>query len=103
MSIRRHVFTNALQAGLLLSLIVVVFLAARSFAPLQNGAAAVQRLVVAAVTTSTDFVWLDIILAGACLFILADRRRRARGRQASSQDAADLPTLSVSQWLSRQP
>lgn len=84
MSDKRHIFMKGLQAGLLLSLIVVVFLAARSFAPLQQGAAAVHRLVVAATATSNDFVGLGIILAGASLFVLSDRRRRARGRQASS-------------------
>jgi hypothetical protein len=84
MSGNRHIFLKGLQAGLLLSLIVVVFLAARSFAPLQQGAAAAHRLVIAATAASNDFVGLGIILAGAGLFVLSDRRRRARGRQASS-------------------
>lgn len=84
MSSKRHIFLKGLQAGLLLSLIVVVFFAGRSFAPLQQGAAALQRLAVAITTASSDFVGLGVILAGAGLFVLADRRRRARGRQASS-------------------
>lgn len=84
MSGKRHNFLKGLQAGLLLSLIVLVFFAARSFAPLQQAAGAVHRLVVAATVTSNDFVGLGVLCIGAGLFVLSDRRRRARGRQASS-------------------
>jgi hypothetical protein len=84
MSGKRHIFLKGLRAGLLLSLIVMVFFAARSFAPLQQGATAVHRLVIAASATSNEIIGFGIILAGAGLFVLSDRRRRARGRQASS-------------------
>jgi hypothetical protein len=84
MSGKRHMFGKGLQAGLLLSLLVIVFLAARTFVPLQQGAVALRRLAIAASMTSNDLIGLGLISAGAGLFVVSDRRRRARGRQASS-------------------
>ena len=52
--------------------------------PVQQGATAVDRLTGAFNEASDDFVGLGIILAGAGLLVLSDRRRRARGRQSSS-------------------
>jgi hypothetical protein len=61
-----------------------VFFALRALTPLQQAVAAVPRIVSVAATHSNDLLGLGIICVGAGLFVISDRRRRARGRQASS-------------------
>lgn len=84
MSAIRHVLLSGVLSGLLLSFMGLLLFAAWSSVPIQQGATAVDRLTGVASEASNDFVGLGIILAGAGLLILSDRRRRARGRQSSS-------------------
>jgi hypothetical protein len=84
MSGKRHVFWKGVLSGLLLSFVGLLLFAAWWFVPFQNGGAAVDRMIGGVSEAPNDFVGLGIILAGAGLLVLSDRRRRARGRQSSS-------------------
>lgn len=84
MSGTRRITSSAKYISVLLLLLVVAFVAMRLLAPLRQTIAAVPGIVTAATKNSNDLLGLGIICVGAGIFVMSDRRRRARGRQASS-------------------
>ena len=84
MTIQHGAFRSTLRASLLLLLLIGVCLVARTWKFAEPVLAASQRIVAVVITNSTDFFGLTLICIGAGIFVLSDRRRRARGRQAAS-------------------
>jgi hypothetical protein len=88
MSSPRAAIASGLRAGLLLSLIIGVFLVARGLGPWASPfgqiSAAVQRLISIAVSDTSEMGWLVLMCIASGILVLADRRRRAKVRQASS-------------------
>lgn len=76
--------SKGFQAVALLSLIVGAFILVRGATPFQQIATATRTLLTVASDNSNDLLGLSVICAGAAVFVMSDRRRRARGRQASS-------------------
>ena len=87
MSSSRAVTTSGLKASLLILLIIGVFLVGRTVAsgisPLAQIIVAMQRISAIAFSDSAELPWLVIVCIGAGLMVIADRRRRARVRQAA--------------------
>lgn len=81
---RQRTISKGIQAVILLSLAAVVFLIIRGVMPFQQIATASRTILAVATENSNDLLGLGVICAGAAVFVMSDRRRRARGRQASS-------------------
>jgi hypothetical protein len=81
---RQRTISKSIQAASLLSLITVVVLTIRGGTPFQQIATAIRTIFSVATVNSNDLLVLGVMCAGAGIFVTSHRRRRARGRQASS-------------------
>jgi hypothetical protein len=81
---RQRTISKSIQAASLLSLIAVVVLTISGVTPFQQIATAMRTIVSVATDNSNDLLVLGVMCAGAGIFVMSHRRRRARGRQASS-------------------
>jgi hypothetical protein len=79
---------SGLRATLLLLLMIGIFFGARSMiagaSPINQILVAVQRLFAIAVNDTSEMRWLVLLCLAAGLFVLSDRRRRGKVRQASA-------------------
>lgn len=81
---RQRTIYKGIQVVILSSLAAVLFLIMAGVIPFQQISIASRTILSIATSNSNDMLGLVVICAGAGLFVMSDRRRRARGRQASS-------------------
>jgi hypothetical protein len=65
-------------------LIAIIVLTISGGTPFQQIATAIRSVLSVATVNSNDLLVLGVMCAGAGIFVTSHRRRRARGRQASS-------------------
>jgi hypothetical protein len=80
----RHSIGKTIRLVTLLALIAVPVLTLSGVLPFQQFTSTSRTMLSVAADNADDLLGLGIICAGAGIFVMSDRRRRARGRQASS-------------------
>jgi phage major head subunit gpT-like protein len=85
---KRTAIVSAILAGIVLILIFgLLFFGSKpsvNVSAIATGLTAVRNIIAIAVSDMSEMPWLVLVCAGAGVMVIADRRRRAKVRQATS-------------------